>query len=306
MKTNVISIIIVVKNDLGLLKTLEGLKKQNKPVTTEVIVIDASDRNIFYKIRKKYTWVRWYQFTSTTQNKSTIYQQRNLGIFKSKGNIIVFIDANCIPIKNWLIKLTKPIIKKVEFITAGSVQSYNPKTLENINPSCLKGKYLTASATINLAFNKTILKKVGKFDETFLYGGDVDFTWRCNDMGYKILFVRDAIVKHDWGDFYDEITRVIRYGVARAHLYNKHKKRIKEIFSVDIVFLIYGSWLIGLPITYIFPWYPLTILLLAIKNRNNKPFKTIFLHLLYTIGLFKGSISIYFSNLKSNINSQII
>ena len=103
---------------------------------------------------------------------------------KAKGNIIIFIDANCVPDKNWLIELTKPINDKTESIVAGSIKSIGGKTMWDVGEERMNSKkYLDEAPIIKIAFKKEIIKKVGFFDEKFNYGSDVDFTWRATDLG---------------------------------------------------------------------------------------------------------------------------
>lgn len=291
MKNPEISIIIIVKDDRGIDQTLAALTKQAKPKPTEIIVVDSSKSSLS-DIRKKYPDVLWHSFIPSPSRKSSIPEQRNAGIQHAKGNIIVFIDANCIPSDNWLSALVKPVIDGAETMTAGSVSASNPKTYVNLNSLRIKKEYLSASPTINLAFKKDIWKSVGGFDESFLYGSDVDFCWRAIDKGNRILFVRDAVITHNWGTFSDEIKRSFKYGKARADLLIKHRERVvKDLFGDTSYVLIYSIYLAGLPLTIIFPWYPLTILLLVLKNIKHKPVKTVLINLIYTLGFWKELIS---------------
>ena len=224
---NKISIIIIVKNERGIADTLAHLVAQEKPVPTEILVIDASHPDTLKDIRERYQNVKWYQFVPKIKNKSSIPEQRNYGVKKAEGDIIVFIDANCIPVGGWLTKLTAPILSGEEQITAGPFGSVNissriVSTKENLH------EYLTCSGTGNLAFRKSVWEKVGGFDENFLYGSDVDFTWRCVDADYRIRSVPDAAVSHDWGTQAENLKRSFKYGKARADLLMKHPHRARK------------------------------------------------------------------------------
>ena len=195
-----ISVIVIVKNDRGIENTLAGLVAQKKPAPTEIIVVDASAPAVLADIRAAYPDVQWHQFVPAVSNKTSIPEQRNIGIALARGNVIVFIDANCIPSEHWLVELTKPILDGKETMVAGGVRATDPKAYVNANPENDKNDgYVTSCGTGNLAFKKELWEKAGKFDESFLYGSDVDFTWRCAHLGNKILFVRHAVVTHDWG-----------------------------------------------------------------------------------------------------------
>src|SRR5215470_12629024 len=101
---SMISIIIIVKNDRRIDHVLGILKTIRKPDKTEVIVVDAS-RGRLDDIRKKFRYVRWIDFENTTKKKTTIPEQRNVGVREAKGDIVVFIDSDCKPDKDWLCEL---------------------------------------------------------------------------------------------------------------------------------------------------------------------------------------------------------
>jgi GT2 family glycosyltransferase len=283
-----ISIVIIVKNDRDIESTIKELLVIDKPdQEVEILVVDSSDPEKLKDIKEKYSNdVRWLYFKNTNPNrKYTIPEQRNMGIREAKGDIIVYIDANCIPEKDWLIEITKYILLGEENIVAGPVKSLNTTTINDLPRMRNTGKkYLEECPTINLAFNKSVVDKVGYFDETFDYGSDVDFSWRAIDAGYKIRYNENALISHDWGHSKRELKRTLQYGKARGHLYLKHSNRRKYLYR-DPVVVIYPLFLLGLPLILIFPWYPLLLLILVAKNyRDPNPFETVLKHLVYGVG----------------------
>lgn len=282
-----ISVIIIVKNDRGIADTLAALVAQRKPAPTEIVVVDASDPSVLADIRAAHPDIRWHQFTPAVPGKTSIPEQRNVGIELAKGDVIVFIDANCIPLGNWLVELTKPILEGKETMTAGPVRASDPKAYVNTNPeNGGDGEYLTTSATGNLAFKKEVWRQVGGFDESFLFGSDGDFTWRCSRAGNRILFVRHAVITHDWGTLGDEVRRSFRYGKARAHILKKHPELFRELLGGNLYITAYTVYLLGLPLMYYFWWYPLLILIACAKNIGHHPFKTVCMNLIYTVGVW--------------------
>ena len=285
--TEKISVIIINKNDRGIANTLAALRTQQKPVFTEILVIDASRPDILKDIREAHSEVIWHQFVPAVQNKSSIPEQRNYGIRKASGDIIVFIDANCVPVDGWLTKLTTPILSGEEEITAGPFGSVDTSK-RIVSVDALPYEYLTCSGTGNLAFRRRVWEKVGGFDENFLYGSDVDFTWRCVDVGYRIRHIPEAAVSHDWGGSVEDFRRFFKYGKARADLLIKHPQRIREqMFGESAFVLVYMVWLFGLPLMIVFPWYPLTLLCIVLKNINHKPVRTVVINMAYTVGFLK-------------------
>jgi len=285
-----ISIVIIVKNDRGIKGTLQALIAHPKTEETEIIVVDSTKNGALDEIRDelKSNQIAWLKYKNTNNKRITIPEQRNTGVSKASGDIIVFIDANCIPQEGWLKNLIQPIREEGEVIVAGATKSQEPETIHDqvVNRNS-NTKYVDECPTINLAFKKTLLDDVGFFDETFNYGSDVDFSWRVIDKGYKVRNVPGALITHDWGDLKDELKRSILYGEARARLYRKHKKRWKLLFTKDIVCVIYPVYIIFLPLTIFLPWYPFLIIIPAIRNWNKNPTRTIIDHLIYGLGILK-------------------
>ncbi len=286
-----ISIVIIVKNDRGVENTLNKLRSITRPVACEILVIDASNGRID-DIRDKFPEVRWIYYPTLNIKKTTIPEQRNLGVKESKGNIVVFIDADCVPVKNWLNELYKLYRKDHESIVAGIVIPTKSTVWNNLYDLSDKSVYRNECPTANLLISKKVFEKIGYFDENLLYGEDVDLTWRAVSAGFKIRLTNKAIVRNEWGSFWDEVDRAYRYGKARAMLYKKHTYRWRNIISQEKVILMYAGYLLLLPVTIIIPFYPLFILIPFIKNIRKQPlrmiFKLLLINLVNAIGLIKG------------------
>lgn len=282
---NIISVVIILKNDLGFIDTISGLNEQDYPHKFEIIVVDRS--TIEYPKFKSKAPLRWINYDPKGK-KYTIPEQRNVGIKESKGNIIVFIDASCVPAKNWLSKLVKPIFKDGEKIVMGKTGSKGKTTLNDLAYTKLAfKKYVDEAPTINLAITKEVFDTVGFFDENLEYGEDVDFTWRSINNGFLIRYQPSAYVTHDWGENKQELKRTILYGKAKARLLIKHfKTRWKNLFNKDSVSLLYPTLILCLPIVIIFPWYLLVFLLLVFKNiKEPNPVGIVIKHIIYGCGV---------------------
>lgn len=280
-----VSIIIIVKNDKGVLETVENLRHQISS-TIEIIVVDASTVNIKPAITSN---VRWIKFKVKNKlKKITIPEQRNLGVESARGEIIVFVDANCTASENWLSELISPILEGKENIVAGSIFAKGDNKYHNSKLNRLKMKrYLTEAPTMNLALKKKVFDIVGQFDESFEYGSDVDFTWRAINTGYRIRYNPNAILYHNWGKLDEEMKRAYKYGQARMNLYKKHKISLKHILKNEYVSIIYPVFWIFLPVAFFYPLYLLLLVIPVIKNYQTDPVKTIILNSVYGFGILK-------------------
>lgn len=290
-----ISIVVIVKNDRKIARLLSKLKKPLERSNIEVVVIDASNgllddiKNTF-----SYTKTKWYQYKNKSNKNDTIPEQRNLGIKVSKGNIIVFVDSDCIPSDDWIGTLTAPIVNNKENIVAGKVIMSDPNSLHTLELE-RKGEpeYIDEAPTMNIAFTKRVFKTIGMFDTNFQIGEDVDLLWRARDYGFKIKYQKEAIVFHDLESFSREIKRMFKYGQARMKLYKKFNNRRREMTGDMIIYALYPLFFLFLPITYFIPIFPLLLLIPILMFHKRDPIKVVILKTFYGSGIVMEALKIF-------------
>lgn len=299
-----ISVVVISKDEPAIDATLTALRDQARGLTQqcEIVVVDASDGRLDHIGRAHEPDVRWIRFERPAGAGVTIPHQRNAGVRAARGDVIVFTDAGCTPDRGWLEKLTAPLHDSEhcedsearedsgdgEYVTAGSTLA----AAAGVDPygelgagRSPTGGYLSECPTINMAFRRAAFEAVGGFDEDFAYGSDIDFTWRLRDAGYRILAVPDAVIRHDWGTWRRQLRRAYSYGKARARLYRKHKVRRRRVLRDDPMVVVYPVFLLGLPLTLIFPLYPALLLIPAWRNRSLGVVKVLADHLAYGAGV---------------------
>jgi glycosyltransferase involved in cell wall biosynthesis len=282
-----ISIVIISKNEAGLDDTLSDVTVQAKGLrhASEILVVDASDGRLDNIRRRHEAQVRWVPFLPPPGVDVSIPHQRNAGVGAARGDIIVFTDAGCRPDHGWLANLLAPLFQD-EQITAGLTLGApgSAGLYDRAAEQALQSRYLRECATINLAFHREAFRAIRGFDERFAYGSDVDFSWRLTDAGYRIRSVPDAVVRHDWGGWRRQLRRSYVYGKARMRLYRKHRVRLKRVLREDPIVVVYPLFLLGLPLTVLFPFYPALLLIPAWRNRSNGAIRVLVDHLTYGVG----------------------
>jgi cellulose synthase/poly-beta-1,6-N-acetylglucosamine synthase-like glycosyltransferase len=285
----VISIVIISKDEPDLDETLTDVAGQLAALPGddegEIVVVDASDGRLDHIRRKHEDTVRWLDFQRPAQVRVSIPHQRNTGVRAAKGDIIVFTDAGCRPLPGWLEHLVAPL-RADEYATAGVSQGIGGDQHYRHSPGQVgEVTYLREAPTLNLAFRRSTFDAVGDFDESFTYGSDVDFAWRLNDAGYRIRFVPDAVIEHDYGTLQRQRHRSYVYGKARARLYLKHRARRRRVLRDDPIVVVYPLFLLGLPLTLVFPPYPLLLLIPAWRNRDQGIARVLVDHLWFGFGV---------------------
>jgi cellulose synthase/poly-beta-1,6-N-acetylglucosamine synthase-like glycosyltransferase len=280
------SLVIVNKDDRLLSETLDAVKPFIGQTLHEVLVVDASG-GALEDIRLSHEWARWMDYTQPPGVGVTIAHQRNVGVQHAEGDVIVFTDSGCLPEDGWLERLLAPILDEGEMVTCGPARS--------IGKSVYSGdhwwknadqKYVPMATTINLAFRREAFDAVGGFDETFGAAEDIDFTWRLTDQGYRLRWVQDAVVQHDWGTPERQLRRAFFYGKGECRLLRKHPRRLGEAMKNNSVPIVYALFLLGLPLTLKWKWYPL-LLLWPIWRQRKEEFRWLVLgdHLMMGAGV---------------------
>jgi len=151
-----------------------------------------------------------------TKRRIGASKARNLGIRKSKGEIIAFLDDDSIPCKWWL----KNLVRAYKYgKTVGGVGGRVVSSLKELNRSsadlptgiitpfghvvfnfnsCYR-KYVEWIRGCNMSFRKNALCSVGGFDENLdpvSQSEDIDLCLRVRNAGYDIVFEPEAVVIH--------------------------------------------------------------------------------------------------------------
>lgn len=264
------SVVIVNKGERLLASTLDALEPYVGTVVDEVLVVDASKRALD-DIRLSHQWAHWIDYEQPPGARITIAHQRNVGVRSAEGDVIVFTDSGCMPDEGWLEKLLAPILTEGEFVSCGPAKAIGKSVYSGAHwLGNADSKYVPMAMTGNLAFRREAFDAVGGFDETFGSAEDMDFTWRMTDSGYRLRWVPDAVVRHDWGTAKRQVRRSFFYGKGACRLLRKHPHRLGQAARQNSVPFVYAMFLLGLPLTLKWRWYPLLLLIPIWRQRNEE------------------------------------
>lgn len=239
----IVSIVIPVRDQPGdIVECLESLSKLNYPNDKfEVIVVDdGSHRDISQVVTSNVRVIRLKE----SQGAAAC---RNIGAEAASGDILAFLDADCIGGANWLGEII-PFFKTATVGAAGGYvdgyykDSYLDRYEEASSPLNMGQRLLvegnTESSfyvpTANMLVTREAFMETGGFRDGMRVGEDVDFCWRMRNLGYTLLYVPFGRIAHKHRHhLFQMLRRRSEYGTSEARLYKSHRDKEKT-FLISI------------------------------------------------------------------------
>jgi cellulose synthase/poly-beta-1,6-N-acetylglucosamine synthase-like glycosyltransferase len=174
---------------------------------------------------------------------------RNVGVKNSKGQIVMFTDADCIPDKNWIRNMAEPFKDKKIIGVSGTYKTFNKGSLiarfagyeiEKRHKNLEKQEQIDFIGTFSAAFRKNIFLKLKGFDETFpkASGEDPELSFRLEKFG-KLIFQPNAFVYHYHPNtLFKFLKQKFWRGYWRVSLYRKHRHKLfKHSYTPKSLFI---------------------------------------------------------------------
>lgn len=210
----------------GLVKCLIALEEQTLDRTQyEVIVINNNETSQLPEGVKLPENVRLIH-----ESQPGSYVARNRGVAIAEGDILAFTDSDCIPDKYWLANALKRFEESTCDLIGGRVKIirnneknrygyiYERLTAFQQHRNVPLGKGVTA----NLLVRKSVFEAVNGFDNKIISGGDWDFTLRCTQQGYKMIYAEEVVVLHPARNLVNIFKK--HYRITCGGLINARKK----------------------------------------------------------------------------------
>lgn len=197
-----VSVIIPAKNEEEYIeRCLEAVSNLEYPEDKiDVIVVDNKSTDQTVECARKFTTVQ------ILEKEGTISAVRNFGGQQAKGEILAFLDADCIPERKWLLKATKTLIEKNDVAVVGAVLEIENKPyvpwiekywLEYLNTKFCTGlNYVSTISSFCFLVRRKAMNDVNWFNESLETCEDSDLGYRISQNGNKLVIDENIKTVH--------------------------------------------------------------------------------------------------------------
>ncbi|MDY7041154.1 MAG: glycosyltransferase [Chloroflexota bacterium] len=280
-------------SEVTISECLHSVLQQEVDFPYEVIVVDSSQDSTPELVQSNFPNVTLIRlFTRTDPGRA-----RNLGVRRAQGEILVFIDSDCIAEQGWLAGMWAAHQKGEWRIVGGSVLNGNPggvvswagyvKEFSEYLPEAKAG-LVHSLPTCNISYKREIFERYGGYDGRYYPQEDYLFHWQLVKAGEKIRFEPSIRVRHFHrallGDY---LRHSQRFGLVTA--------MVLKITDLPGAFFVRRPWLAPLFIPFL-PFIKFTRTCLRVLRVEPRPllrrplvFPVFFLGLLYWLaGFIRG------------------
>ncbi|HHT9138138.1 MAG TPA: glycosyltransferase [Candidatus Wunengus sp. YC60] len=200
LKDPILSVVIAsYESENTIIGCLSSLQNQSINENMEIIVVDSSTDNTATIIKETFPDSILYKFSE----RKFPGDARNFGVSKSRGEIIAFIDTDCVADKDWVEEIRKAHQSSYP-VVGGIIANGNPESyigwaayfceFSQWMPQSSR-RYMVEIPTCCLSIKRWIFDKYGPFLEG-TYSEDTAFHWKLGNDGHNPLFVPSIKVAH--------------------------------------------------------------------------------------------------------------
>jgi len=208
----------------------------------EIIVIDDGSTDSTLGIAESFGKVR-----IARQKHAGPAVGRNNGAKEAKGEIIIFVDSDCIADKNWLDEMLAPFGNKEVAGVQGIYKCRQKELIARMTQleieeryiKMAKSKFIDFIGSYSAGYRRKVFEEMHGFDTSFpmASGEDTDLSFRIQKAGYKMVFNPKAFVFHTHPTTLKKYLKVKFYRAFwRTKIYKKHRgKMVSDSYTSQVM-----------------------------------------------------------------------
>lgn len=227
MSPPTVSVVIPLYQDASSIAVvLNALNAQESAIAFEIIVVDDGSMDSGPEIAKA------AGVTLLSQANAGPAAARNAGADRARGSIILYLDADCVPPRNWLDDMSAQMLTGGFDAVVGTICPANDGVVPRLIQSEVADRYRTMAhafdgvdfiAAPSCGTTRALRERLGGFDETLRQAEDVEMGYRISQGGGRIAFVKSAPVAHHHQTTWQQFMCVkYRRAMGRIEVLNRY------------------------------------------------------------------------------------
>ncbi|MFZ0627013.1 MAG: glycosyltransferase family A protein [Acidimicrobiia bacterium] len=180
---------------------LEALAGQETTLCWEFVAVDNGSRDESRQIVESYRHKLPSLVLVSEPSELGPAPARNTGVTQASGDIILHCDADDVVAPGWIEALASATRSTGLAHGRRDIEALNPIWVRDARPGSDPGeeppeRFLPVAGTNNLGVSRRLHDEVGGFDASFFSLSDVDFVWRAQLSGARLVVANDAVVQY--------------------------------------------------------------------------------------------------------------
>lgn len=262
------SVVIPVYNaEDGVPGLLDALGNQTRPPCEILLVDDGSKDGTVEAARKWGENHSGARLRILQQENSGPAAARNYGAREATGDLLFFIDGDCVPETDWVEKMTEPFCDERVVGVQGAYRCKQKEIVARFSQLEIEDRYLRMKrgetidfiGTYAAGYRREVFLENGLFDDRYpmASGEDADFSFRLASKGLRMVFQPEAIVYHRHPT---TLGKYLKQKYWRAYwrnlIYRRHRARMmRDSYTPNTLKF---QTLLGVlfPISFVALWLP--------------------------------------------------
>ena len=245
-----VSVIVPVRNGEATLgDMLAALVAQKEAGETEVLVVDNGSTDRTADIARQFPVTLLHESTPGTS------AARNAALRVARGEIIACLDADTLPTRRWLSELIRPFSNPAVMIVGGKVLTYSPtNATEMYYDACdmygsrhnVYAKVFQFAVGMNAAVRTSAAREAGGWEESLMWGEDIDFSERIlRRFPDSLAYAEKAVLFHRHRSTHEALVRqALGYGRGAAMIHQRYpdKSTWRALSPLIVAGCVAGRW----------------------------------------------------------------
>lgn len=263
-----ISLLLPIRNEENYIEAcLNSLRAQDYPADQmEILVADGlstdNTRQIVSNWMKQDPRIRVYD-----NPKQIVPIGLNLLIPQAKGDILIRVDGHCVLASDYVSKCVRHLLEDGVDGVGGPMHSIGQDIISQVTAVAMSSKFGVGNSSFRTetgltkladtvpfpAYTRTIIDKIGLYDEELVRNQDDEYNYRIRAAGGKILLADDVRSEYfSRGSFTKLWKQYFQYGFWKVRVLQKHPGQMSPRQFVPPLFVL--SLLVSLVLSLAVPW----------------------------------------------------